>query len=145
MLKTIKKVLLVEDDMIELTMMNRALKDLNHDNFELTHAANGEIALEHLKTFKPNLIILDLSMPKMNGIELLKEIKNDSQLRQIPIVIFTSSGDLHDKQLCYELGASGYIVKPIEYKKYLSTIEILFEYWDRNEHLELSDKYPGDR
>jgi CheY-like chemotaxis protein len=145
MLKTIKKVLIVEDDLIELSLLNRAVKDLGYNSLHITHAKDGEHALTTLNDFTPQLIILDLSMPKMNGLELLKELKSNSNYRDIPVVVFTSSNKKNDSSYCFENGASGYIVKPTAYVDYRNTINTILTYWDQNEKLESVNLTSGER
>ncbi|MFZ0033631.1 MAG: response regulator, partial [Sedimentisphaerales bacterium] len=91
-MRTLKSILLVEDDRVDAMTVKRALKDLNVTN-PLAHTLNGEEALEYLTTEsnrKPCIILLDLNMPRMNGIEFLKVIKADDKLRTIPVVVLTT-------------------------------------------------------
>lgn len=103
------KILLVEDDSMVVRMYQRKLEK---DGFQLTLAFNGEEGLAALKKEKPDIILLDIMMPKMNGIEMLKAVKADPALKDIPIVILTNLGDRpEDVQKCKELGAEDYWVK----------------------------------
>jgi len=105
-------------------VMERAFKDLKIAN-QLVKMANGEEALEFLKTEsnkKPCIILLDLNMPRMNGIEFLKILKADKALKKIPVVVMTTSGAEQDIVESFRLGATGYIVKSIDYKKSAETI-----------------------
>ncbi len=78
---------------------------------------------------KPGIILLDLNMPKMAGLELLKIIKNNEDLKRIPVVIFTTSNGKKDIEDGYNLGATGYMVKPVEFQKYNEIIKAVYNYW----------------
>jgi CheY-like chemotaxis protein len=129
-----KPVLLVEDDDVDAMAVKRALKDLNVTN-PLVHRFNGEEALEHLTdgNGKPCVILLDLNMPRMSGIELLKIIKADDELKKIPVVVLTTSEDIQDKFETFGLSVAGYIVKPADYKKFVEAIRIVNLYWTLSE------------
>ncbi len=119
-----KPILLVEDDDVDQIVMERAFKDLKITN-QLVNADNGEEALEYLKTEsnkKPCIILLDLNMPKMSGIEFLRIIKADEALKKIPVIIMTTSRAEQDIVKSFRLGAVGYIVKSIDYEKSAETI-----------------------
>jgi len=119
-----KPILLVEDDDVDQIVMERAFKDLKITN-QLVNTANGEEALEYLKTEsnkKPCFILLDLNMPKMDGIEFLRIIKADEALKKIPVIIMTTSRAEQDIIKSFRLGAVGYIVKSIDYEKSAETI-----------------------
>jgi len=103
------KLLLVEDDPMVVRMYQRKLEK---DGFQLILAFNGEEGLAALKKEKPELILLDIMMPKMNGIDMLKTVKADPAFKDIPIVMLTNLGDRpEDVQKCKELGAEDYWVK----------------------------------
>jgi two-component system alkaline phosphatase synthesis response regulator PhoP len=103
------KILLVEDDPMVVRMYQRKL---TKDGFRVTLAFNGEEGLAALMKERPDIILLDIMMPKMNGIEMLKRIKADPVLKNIPVVILTNLGDRpEDVQKCKELGAEDYWVK----------------------------------
>ena len=119
-----KPILLIEDDNVDVMTVERAFKDLKITN-QLVNMANGEEALEFLKTEsnkKPCVILLDLNMPKMNGIEFLRIIKADEALKKIPIVVMTTSRAEQDIVESLRLGAAGYMVKSIDYKQFAETI-----------------------
>jgi len=127
--------LLVEDDDVDAMTAKRALSDLRITN-PLVHAANGEQALRYLRdenNKKPCLILLDLNMPKMNGIEFLKTVKVDNGLRKIPVVVLTTSRNEKDIVESFELSAAGYIVKPADYKKFVEAIRAINLYWALSE------------
>ena len=132
-MKTLK-ILLVEDDTIEVMKLKRAVDTLNL-NHNILHASNGEEALEMLqnKNSLPNIILLDLNMPKINGLEFLKILKSESQLRFIPTIVLTTSLNKRDVLECYKIGIAGYLLKPLKYDEYVSRIEKLLSYWSINE------------
>jgi CheY-like chemotaxis protein len=130
-----KPILLVEDDSVDVMMVKRALKDLNVTNL-LVHTPNGKEAFEYLTgegNERPCIILLDLNMPRMNGIELLKIIKADDVLKKIPVVVLTTSRDTEDKFETFGLGAAGYIVKPADYKKFVEAMRTIDIYWTLSE------------
>jgi CheY-like chemotaxis protein len=134
-MRNLRPILLVEDDQVDAMTVKRALKDLNVTN-PLALKLNGEEALEHLindGNKKPCVILLDLNMPKMNGIEFLKIIKADDELKKIPVVVLTTSRDTEDKFETFELGAAGYIVKPADYKKFVEAMRTIDIYWTLSE------------
>ena len=128
------KILLIEDDTIELMKLNRAMLSLNM-NHKVTEANNGEDALELLlkEKYFPDIILLDLNMPKINGIEFLSILKTNESLKFIPIIILTTSSNKKDLLECYNIGIAGYIQKPLKYQDYISKINILLSYWSANE------------
>ncbi len=81
----------------------------------------------------PDIIVLDLNMPKINGIEFLGILKEDSRLRYIPAIILSTSSNVTDLMVCYELGIAGYITKPLKYSDYVLKIQQLLGYWSMNE------------
>ena len=83
----------------------------------------------------PSIILLDLKMPNMNGMQVLKELKGDEELKSIPIVMLTSSGLESDMKECYELGANSYIVKPVTYSDFIKTVKEIPEYWLKTNRL----------
>lgn len=134
-MKDTKPILLVEDDSVDAMTVVRALKDLNVTN-PLVHKLNGEEALEYLRVNKnqrPCLILLDLNMPKMNGIEFLKVAKSEDVLKKIPVVVLTTSKDEQDIVESFELSVAGYMVKTVDYKKFVETIRAVNLYWTLSE------------
>ena len=125
-----KPILLIEDDDVDAMTVTRALKDLKVVN-QLVRTADGEQALEHLRSEsnkEPCLILLDLNMPKMNGIEFLKIAKADGALKQIPVVVLTTSKDEQDVVESFKLGAAGYMVKSVDYEKFVEVIRAIDQY-----------------
>ena len=133
------KILLIEDDTIELMKLNRAMTSLNM-NHEVREANNGEDGLELLlnENYYPDIILLDLNMPKINGIEFLRILKDNDSLKFIPTIILTTSSNEKDLLSCYNIGISGYILKPLKYEDYIKKINLLLSYWSANELIKLS-------
>ena len=135
MMKTSKSILLVEDDKIDALTVRRALRDLKVTN-RLDHETNGLEAINFLEGHRNNLpciILLDLNMPKMNGLEFLEEIKKDEQFRKIPVVILTTSGAEPDISRSFSIGVVGYMVKPVDYKQFIEIIREIKLYWTLSE------------
>ena len=134
-MKHLGPVLLVEDDHVDTLTVKRAFKDLKVENMLVT-VANGEEALEYLRDNSkeiPCVILLDLNMPRMNGIELMKIIKEDNDLKIIPVIVLTTSEDIRDKIAAFGLSAAGYIVKPTDYKKFVEAMRTVNIYWTLSE------------
>ena len=131
-------VLLIEDDIIEVMKLNRAISKFESKH-KIIEANNGEEALKILevKDNLPDIILLDLNMPKINGIEFLSILKNDETLKYIPTIILTTSNNQRDLLECYKIGVAGYILKPLKYEEYVSKIEKLLAYWGENELIKL--------
>ena len=128
-------ILLVEDDNVDVMTVERAFNDLKVTN-RLACTGNGEEALEYLKAKsnkKPCVILLDLNMPKVNGIEFLKIAKADDALRSIPVVVLTTSKAAHDIAESFELGAAGYMVKSVDYSGFVETVKTIDLYWTLSE------------
>ena len=135
MVGNLRPILIVEDDNVDAMTVERAFGDLKIEN-SLVHLSNGEEALEYLKNKgnkKPCLILLDLNMPKMNGIEFLKIIKSDEVLKRIPVVVLTVSREQQDKVESFRLGVAGYVIKPIDYGDFVEAIGTINMYWNFSE------------
>lgn len=130
------RVLLIEDDEIERMKLARVIEK-NNFGHTLIEAKNGEEALNILSDFPnlPDIIFLDLNMPKMNGIEFLKILKSDDRLKYLPVVILSTSSNHKDLKECYEIGIAGYITKPLKYEEYTHKIIALLNYWSINEFI----------
>ncbi|GAA3510277.1 response regulator [Aquimarina addita] len=126
--------LLIEDDEIERMKFSRVLKQ-NKQSHKVVEAKNGEEALEKLKDTNnlPDVILLDLNMPRMNGLEFLKVLKADEVLKFIPAVILSTSSNHQDIMESYKTGIAGYIMKPLKYEDYTTKINSLLTYWSHNE------------
>jgi len=129
-------ILLIDDDEIERMKFQKICEKNNYSHI-IYEASNGEKALEVLKNVEelPNLIILDLNMPKMNGFEFLSMLKSDETLKYIPIVIMSTSNNYNDVKKCYKIGVAGYLIKPLHYADYSNKVRCLLEYWSKNELL----------
>lgn len=133
-MKEYLNVLFIEDDTIERMKFERALKSINTIH-NIIEAKNGEEALYILSnnTIIPDIILLDLNMPRMNGLDFLKQIKEHTNYQHIPIIILTTSKNKKDLLSCFKIGISGYISKPLRYGDYVKNIESIFNYWCINE------------
>lgn len=130
-----KPILLVEDDQVDAMTVKRALKELHVTN-PLTHVENGEEALDHLRnpaSERPCIILLDLNMPRMGGIEFLQVIKHDEVLRVIPVVVLTTSEEQQDKVESFSLGVAGYMAKPVDYHQFVEVMRSINTYWTLSE------------
>lgn len=127
-------ILLVEDDTIEVMKFKRVLKSIS-ESYKIIEATNGEAALEYLtkRESLPDIILLDLNMPKMNGLEFLNILKNDEVLRYIPTIILSTSSNQKDLLEAYKIGIAGYVTKPLKYEDYVEKIKRLLNYWSINE------------
>jgi CheY-like chemotaxis protein len=133
-------ILLVEDDEVDVMNVQRALKK-NGATPTLYRAANGIEALAMLRTNNQIttqnngrlLILLDLNMPKMGGIEFLKELRADPTLCKLPVVVLTTSKQDSDLAAAYQYNVAGYLVKPITFSSFLEKIDILNRYWSMSE------------
>ncbi len=132
------EILLIEDNPNDAELAIRALMKNKIMN-KLVHLSDGELALEFLFgtgkyqgrdiSKKPKVILLDLKMPKVNGIELLKKIKEHDNTKNIPVVVLTSSKENPDIQQSYALGANSYIVKPVDFDNFVKAVSDIGFYW----------------
>ena len=137
-------ILLVEDDSVDVMNVQRAFKKNNIEN-PLHVAFNGVEALNMLRGTNgkpklnplPGIILCDINMPKMNGIEFLKELRNDEELKSSSVFIMTTSNDDQDKFDAYKLNVAGYVLKPLSFEKFVSAVSILNNYWKLCEHPEM--------
>ncbi len=141
-LEKMLNILLVEDDEVDVMNVQRAFKKNNITN-PLYVANNGLEALAILRgngdllamPRERRLILLDLNMPKMNGIEFLRELRVDAELKQIPVVVLTTSNEDKDKVEAYNLNVAGYILKPVTFSNFVQTMATLNKYWTLSEIL----------
>jgi len=132
---TNKPILLVEDDQVDTMTVTRALKEIDVKN-QVVHRDNGEEALNYLKDAtgdKPCIILLDLNMPIMNGIEFLRAVKNTETLRLIPVVVLTTSDEPQDKLNSFNLGVAGYMSKAVDYRQFVEIMRAIDSYWTISE------------
>ncbi|MEJ0060419.1 MAG: response regulator [Terricaulis sp.] len=124
-------ILIVEDSADDFEATKRAFGKANLRN-AIAHALSGEEALAYLRSnteVRPGLILLDLNMPGIDGRKTLEIIKGTDTMKDIPVVVLTTSDDERDIKACYELGANTYIQKPVDFDGLISAIQRLKEYW----------------
>ncbi len=132
------EILLVEDNPEDAELTMRALRKNNLAN-KVFHVKDGEEALDYLlRRGKydgraahdcPKMVLLDLKLPKVDGIGVLRRIKSDDKIKSIPVVVLTSSHEDRDLAECYRLGANSYIVKPVEFDNFIKAVTELSLYW----------------
>lgn len=126
------KILLVEDDEVDVMNVKRAFDKARIQN-PLHVAKDGVEALELLKddgfSKERLLLLLDINMPRMNGIELLREIRKNDKLHSLPVVVLTTSDDERDKFDAYDLNVAGYLLKPVTFPKFVEILDVLNRYW----------------
>jgi CheY-like chemotaxis protein len=131
------RILLVEDDPKDVELSLTALEEYNLAN-EVIVARDGEEALEYLysrgkfrtrSSDNPAVMLLDLKLPKVDGLEVLKQIKSDENLRTIPVVVLTSSKEEKDMVASYKLGVNAYVVKPVDFHEFVNAIKELGVFW----------------
>lgn len=136
-MSTIGRILLVEDDPKDVELTLTALEDYNLAN-EVVVAADGEEALDYLycrekyrarASENPAVLLLDLKLPKVDGLEVLKQIKSDEKFRMIPVVVLTSSHEEKDMVASYKLGVNAYVVKPVDFHEFVNAIKELGVFW----------------
>lgn len=126
-----KKIILVEDNLADVKLTKMAFGNLPIE-VDITHFFNGQELLDHLSTAPLNdisLILLDLNMPKLGGIEVLKAFNENSDYKKLPVVIFTSSVHQSEVRTCYELGANAYVNKPLDIADFDNTIKAIAYFW----------------
>jgi len=129
-------ILLVEDNAADVELMIRALKRRKVSN-PIQVARDGEEALDYVhrrgafaaQAPVPGLVLLDLRLPKVDGLEVLRELKRHPVYRNVPAVVLTTSAETEDIKHSYELGAASYIVKPVEFEKFAEVVERIHRYW----------------
>jgi CheY-like chemotaxis protein len=134
-MRSARPILLVEDDRVDAMTIKRALQDIKVAN-RLDVVGDGEAALAFLRNpenEQPSIILLDLNLPRMNGIEFLGVVKQDEVLRRIPVVVLTSSKEEQDKVDSFDLGVAGYMVKPVSYQQFVEVVRTIDLYWTLSE------------
>ncbi|OWY64627.1 two-component system response regulator [cyanobacterium TDX16] len=130
--------LLIEDSDEDFEAFGRIMRQLSVTN-PIHRCIDGDDALDYLyhdgeyadleRVIRPAIIVLDLNLPGTDGREVLEQIKQDEELKIIPIVVFTTSSNPKDVEVCYRYGVNGYIIKPMDVRKLMHTIQILIQYW----------------
>ena len=131
------RILMVEDDPKDVELTLTALEEYNLAN-EVIVTRDGEQALDYLhcrgeyktrSSGNPAVMLLDLKLPKVDGLEVLKQIKSDGELRMIPVVVLTSSKEEKDMVASYKLGVNAYVVKPVDFHEFVNAIKELGVFW----------------
>ena len=133
---TVRKILIADDSPKDIELTISALAENNLAN-EVVVAEDGEEALDYLykrgkfanESGNPAVILLDIKMPKMNGIEVLRHIRSDPKFKLIPVIMVTSSREERDLVESYKLGANSYVVKPVDIVQFIDAIKVLGQYW----------------
>jgi CheY-like chemotaxis protein len=133
----LKRILLAEDNANDVELTTTALRE-NHIANDLVVVRDGAEALDYLykrngyanRTGQnPALVLLDLKMPKVDGIEVLRQIKSDPNLKTIPVVVLTSSREEQDLMRTYDLGVNAYVVKPVDFHEFIDAVKLLGGFW----------------
>jgi len=132
----VKRILIVDDSSKDVELTIAALAEKNLAN-EVIVAEDGEEALDYLykrgkfinETGFPAVILLDIKLPKMNGVEVLKHIRSNNKFALIPVIMVTSSREEKDLIESYKLGANSYVVKPVDIVQFIDAIKVLGQYW----------------
>jgi len=136
-MESLARILLVEDDPRDVELTMTALADYNLSN-EVVVAHDGEEALDYLYCrgkfqgrtgWDPAVMLLDLKLPKVDGLEVLEKVKSDEKLRVIPVVVLTSSREEKDMVTSYKLGVNAYVVKPVDFHEFVNAIKELGVFW----------------
>jgi CheY-like chemotaxis protein len=130
-MKMLKPILLIEDDIVDFMTVKKALQHLKILN-DLIHLKNGAEALEYLEDetkTKPSIIILDLNIPRIGGLELLKAIKANETLKSIPVIVMSTSEMEQDIDESFSLSVAGYIVKPVDFDRFVKAFGTIYNYW----------------
>jgi CheY-like chemotaxis protein len=131
------RILLVEDDPRDVELTLTALEEYNLAN-EVTVARDGQQALDYLyckgefssrSSENPAVLLLDLKLPKVDGLEVLQKVKSDDRLKRIPVVVLTSSHEEVDMMRSYELGVNAYVVKPVDFHEFVNAVKELGVFW----------------
>ena len=134
-------ILLVEDDEVDVMNVRRAFKKSNilhpiyiaGNGLEALAILRGKATIEPAMPQARRLILLDLNMPRMNGIEFLRELRVDESLKSIPVIVLTTSNEDRDKVEAYNLNVAGYILKPVTFSNFVDVMSTLNKYWMLNE------------
>ena len=128
-------ILVVEDDDVDVMTIQRAFKEIRVLN-PVVRQENGEMAIDYLRdpsNATPCIILLDLNMPVMSGIEFLQIIKADENLRRIPVIVLTTSQEQEDKINSFNFSVAGYMAKPVDYRRFVDVMRSIDVYWSLSE------------
>src|ERR1700722_3691151 len=129
---TLGRILIVEDDPNDVELTLTALADYNLAN-EVVVTRDGQQALDYLycrgKFSSPAVMLLDLKLPKIGGLEVLQQVKADERLKMIPVVVLTSSSEEKDMMRSYSLGVNAYVVKPVDFHEFVNAVKELGVFW----------------
>lgn len=134
MSSSLRPILLVDDDANDVELAIEALKEGGVAN-PVVVARDGVEALRLLGEGRdhgataPVVVLLDVKMPRMGGLEMLERVKSDEQLKRLPVVIMTSSGAEPDVERAYQLGANAYVVKPVNFRDFVETVKVVGQFW----------------
>jgi len=129
-----RSILLIEDQPYDAELTLRALRELGLDE-DVLHLRDGAEALSYLfeetpgHGVPPKLILLDLKLPKVSGLEVLEALKSDKRTQCIPVIALTSSQEQQDLNRCYDLGVNSYVVKPVDFEQFTETVQQIGRYW----------------
>lgn len=139
----VNKILLVEDNQDDLYILKEVLGDELNKDIELIEAKDGQEAIDKIRKEAPNLIILDLNLPKVNGSEVLREVKKDENLKHIPVIIFSSSNAYSDVTESYKQYANAYLVKPYGISQLQNTLKAIKKFWIDSVVIDKNDGFRG--
>lgn len=145
----LKTILLAEDNLNDVELTLAALAEQNlanrvlvvHDGVEVVEYLRCQGIFSMRKKGNPAVILLDIKMPRMDGIEVLQVIRNDQSLKMIPVVMLTSSREEPDLLKCYELGVNAYVVKPVDFKDFFEAVKQLGVFWAMINELPPEENY----
>jgi two-component system, chemotaxis family, response regulator Rcp1 len=123
-----RSILLVEDNAGDVRLTREALREAEL-SVELTAVPDGEQALAFLRNERPDLVLLDLNLPKKNGLEVLEEIRHDPALRTTPVIMLTTSSSARDVTASYDRGVNGYVVKPLDLDDFTELVQAISGFW----------------
>ncbi len=123
-----RRILIVEDNPDDESLTQRGLRD---STAEIRIARDGALALEALAAMErlPDLVLLDLKLPKIDGSDVLRQLRNDARTSRLCVVVFTSSSEPADIARCYALGCNSYVIKPVTYEDYIDSVRRIAAYW----------------
>jgi len=133
--RKITRIISIEDNVDHFDIIRFHLEDLVPD-LEVLHFADGESALNsfgQIREFLPQLMLLDMNLPKFSGIEILRRLRSDPKLRRLPVIMFTTSNNARDIRSAYESGANSYLLKPMEPDGMRNSLKAILDYWGSNE------------